>query len=204
MAPSDNVAVFIDGGYIRANLKKYYGEPRIDFEKLSDELCGNCKRFRTYYYMAPPYQSDPSTIDERCKKADYDRFIEHLKRLSRFMIREGYLQKRPHPKCINCGTSQFPNCSKCGTQLPFKMFEQKGVDVKLSIDLTQISASKRIDRAIIVSADGDFAPAIEQAKENMVLVTWAYFRQQRSRIIDSVCDERIEITPELIKKITLQ
>jgi uncharacterized LabA/DUF88 family protein len=203
MPPTDHVAIFIDGGYIRAILKKYYGGQKIDFLKLSDELCGSCERFRTYYYMSPPYQSQPSTPDENRRKADYDKFIENLKRLPRFMVREGYLQKKHLPICQKCGIIQTPKCSQCGNTLPFKAFEQKGVDVKLSIDLTQISASKRIERAIILSADGDFSPAIEQAKENMIIVTWAYFPQQRSRILDSICDERIAIDRDFINRILL-
>jgi uncharacterized LabA/DUF88 family protein len=203
MSSTDRVAIFIDGGYIRAVLRKYYGGRKIDFQKLSDALCGSCERFRTYYYMAPPYQSERSTPDENRRKADYDRFIENLKRLPRFMVREGYLQKRSLPRCDKCGSSQFPVCSQCGIPLPFKPFEQKGVDVRLSIDLTQISAAKRIDRAIILSADGDFSPAIEQAKENMVIVTWAYFPQQRSRILDSICDERIIIDADFVNRIAL-
>jgi len=201
MSSSDRVAIFIDGGYIRALLKKYYGSRKIDFLKLSEELCGGCERFRTYYYMAPPYQSQPSTDDENRRKADYDKFTESLKRLPRFMIREGYLQKTHLPQCIQCGLVQTPKCSQCNVDLPVRKFEQKGVDVRLSIDLTQLSASKRIERAIVLSADGDFAPAISQAKENNIIVTWAYFPQQRSWILDSICDERIAIDSEFIDKI---
>jgi uncharacterized LabA/DUF88 family protein len=203
MSTTDRVAIFIDGGYVRAILKKYYDGQKIDFLKLSEELCRGCERFRTYYYMAPPYQSQSSTPDENRRKADYDKFIESLKRLPRFMVREGYLQKNRLPQCQQCGLIQNPKCSECGNNLPFKPFGQKGVDVKLSIDLTQISAAKRIERAIILSADGDFSPAIEQAKENMVIVTWAYFPQQQSRILNSICDERVEIDQDFINRISL-
>lgn len=53
-------AVLIDGGYIRALNRDYFGLKRIDFLKFSEELCKpDCTRFRTYYYICPPYQSDP-------------------------------------------------------------------------------------------------------------------------------------------------
>lgn len=203
MATTDKVAVFIDGGYVRAILKDYYHEQRIDFLKLSEELCQGCERFRSYYYMCPPYQSQTPSQEERQYKADYDKFIESLRRLPRFIIRQGYLQKIRPPQCRSCGLSQNPVCINCKTTLPYRKFQQKGVDVNLSIDLTQISASQKIDKAVILSADGDFKPAIEQAKENMVIVSWAFFKQQRSWILDSVCDERVEITPTLIEKIKL-
>lgn len=203
MSLTDRVAIFIDGGYVRAILKNYYGERRIDFLKLSEELCQGCERFRTYYYMCPPYQSQPSTPEENQMKADYDKFIDSLRKLPYFMIREGYLQKIHQPKCYSCGSIQKSVCNECGGNLPLKRYQQKGVDVNLSIDLTQISASKRIEKAIILSADGDFKPAIIQAKENLVIVIWAYFQQQRSWILNSVCDDRILIDQAFINKISL-
>lgn len=174
---------FIDGGYVRAMLHQYYKDQPIDFLRLSDELCQGCERFRTYYYICPPYQSADPTPDERRRKADMDRFLEKLKLHPRFENRLGRLQR---------------------TSDPAHPFVQKGVDVLLSIDLTQISASRTVDRAIIVSADSDFAPAIQRAKENMMLVTLASFTEHKSRVLYSVCDERLEITRTLIEKISLK
>lgn len=178
----DKAAVFIDGGYVRAVLKKRFNEVPIDFLKFSGELCGNCERFRTYYYNCPPYQSANPTADERWRKSEYDKFIEKLRANPRFEIREGRLQK---------------------TRDPEHPFVQKGVDVLLSIDLTQVSASKVIDRAILVSMDSDFVPAVKRAKENMVIVTLAYFEPPTSRDLFQACDERVEITPEMIDRCTL-
>jgi len=41
--------VLIDGGYFAKVLKFVFSEPDIDYEKLSNELCGDCERVRTYY-----------------------------------------------------------------------------------------------------------------------------------------------------------
>jgi uncharacterized LabA/DUF88 family protein len=153
--------------------------------------------------MCPPYQSKSPTPEENQRKADFDRFVESLRQLPRFIVRLGYLQKTRKFKCPSCSSIQLPTCSTCGDDLPYSLYQQKGVDVKLSIDLTQISASKRIERAIILSADGDFSPAIEQAKENMVIVTWAFFEQQKSWILNSACDERILIDSAMLNRITL-
>ena len=77
------------------------------------------------------------------------------------------------------------------------------MDVLLSIDLTQISAERVVNRAIIVSADSDFAPAIQRARDNLTLVTVASFPQHYSRVLDSCCDERISIDNAMIDRITL-
>ena len=43
--------------------------------------------------------------------------------------------------------------------------QEKGVDVRIAIDLIQATYEERYDVAVIVSQDGDLAPAVELAKE---------------------------------------
>jgi uncharacterized LabA/DUF88 family protein len=178
----ERAAVFIDGGYVRAILHKFYDDRPISFSDFSDMLCQGCERFRTYYYICPPYQSTNPTPEERRLKSNFDRFLNQLRLLPRFEIRLGILQKTGDPK---------------------HPYEQKGVDVLLSIDLTKVSVSRVVDRAILISADSDFGPAVQEAKDNMTLVTLAYFRQQYSRVLFSLCDDRLEITDEMIDKATI-
>lgn len=182
MASSERACVFIDGGYVRAMLHYHYSDLPIDFLKFSNELCQGCERFRTYYYMCPPYQSNPPTQQEKQMKSDFDKFISRLKLHPRFEIRLGRLQRSYDPR---------------------KEFEQKGVDVLLSIDLTDLSATGKVDKAIIVSADSDFAPAIQRAKENHMIVELASFSQHRSQVLFSLCDERILIDSTMIDRIRL-
>lgn len=183
MGSSEKVCIFIDGGYVRAMLHKHYNDLPIDFLRLSEELSGNDERWRTYYYMCPPYQSAYPTPEERRMKSDMDRFFERLRSHPRFQVREGRLQR---------------------TNDPNKPFVQKGVDVLLSIDLTQISATKKIDKVVIVSADSDFAPAIQKSQENLVLVTLASFSQHYSRVLYGICDERIVIDDSMIRRIAIR
>lgn len=164
-------------------LKEYYPSTKIDFLKFSDALCGGCERFRTYYYTCPPYQSASPTESEKIRKANSDRFLNKLQSLPRFEIRTGLLQKTKDKK---------------------RPYIQKGVDVLLSIDLTEISAKGVIDKVIIVSADSDFDPAIKKAKDYFVLVTLASFYQHKSQVLYASCDDRISIDEEFIKNITLE
>lgn len=176
----DKACVFIDGGYVRAMLHHHYNDQPIDYLKFSNELCRGCERWRTYYYTCPPYQGSNPTQDERDRKATFDRFESRMKQNPRFEVRLGRLQF---------------------TGNPAHSYVQKGVDVLLSIDLTQITASKIVDRAIIISADSDFAPAIQRAKDNMVLVTLASFEQHHSEVLYRICDERITIDTPMIRRI---
>jgi len=88
-------AVLIDGGYLRAINRKYFASSDIDFQLFSDRLCGDCERFRTYYYICMPYQSNPPTEAERKLYSGMDSFLYNLKQLPRFEIRLGRLVKKP-------------------------------------------------------------------------------------------------------------
>jgi uncharacterized LabA/DUF88 family protein len=179
----DKAAVFIDGGYLSKVLKNVFGEPAIDFLKLSDLMCGNCERFRTYYYNCMPYQSNPPTSDEQKRYAEMQKFLYNLSRLPRFEIRLGRLQK------IDSG-----------------IFRQKGIDVLLSIDMVQIAWTNKIEKAVLLSGDSDFAPAIKRTKEAGVLTTLYYSRGPGVYTHDELwtaCDERYEIDKKLIKAVTV-
>ncbi|MDH7508615.1 MAG: NYN domain-containing protein [Methanomassiliicoccales archaeon] len=142
------MAVFIDNGYFSKVLKQDFGQPRIDYERFSDILCGDDDRFRTYVYDCPPYQSSIPTDEERQRKSQADKFFHSLQQLSRFVVRLGKLRKID---------------GRGG-------FEQKGVDVLLSIDLVSLSSTRIFTKAILVTGDSDFVPAICMARETGVLV----------------------------------
>ncbi|MEM2839838.1 MAG: NYN domain-containing protein [Thermoplasmata archaeon] len=174
----DRVAVFIDNGYFSKVLIKDFGKPRIDYAKFSDSICAGGERFRTYFYDCPPFQSSPPSAEERALKSGFDRFIYNLESLPRFEVRLGRLRKISEP--------------------PY--FEQKGVDVLLSVDLVRLSFSGKIERAILVTADSDFVPAVNAAKDAGILVAMCYSpTQPRSDELFQKCDERIRITSEIIQ-----
>jgi len=180
---TDKTAVFIDNGYLSKVLKYDFNEPKLDYRAFSDLLCGSCERFRTYVYDCPPYQSPVPTDSEKKRKSDSDRFFTALDRLPRFEIRYGRLRK----------TNSNPP------------FEQKGVDVLLSVDLVRLSSSNKIDKAILVSGDSDFVPAVRVAKDEGVIVELFYSKGQNlSRELYQICDDRFDITRDMIDKCTLK
>jgi len=175
----DRAVVFLDGGYIDKIKDYYIGREKLDYIKLSEQLCSpECMRWRTYYYHCPPYQDDPPTQEQRERKAGYDRYADRLGRLDRFILREGRLRlvKRE----------------------PYEV-EQKGVDVLLACDLVRLSATHQIHRAIIVGGDADFVPAVKIAKDEGVLCVLYYKGDACSPHLRDVCDERRLITEEMIR-----
>lgn len=174
--------VFIDGGYLRKVLKDVFREPRIDLECFSNKVCGDAERIRTYYYCCKPYLSKPPTQDERKMYADFEKFLYKLERLNRFEVRLGRLQKIGN------------------------VYKQKLVDVLLSVDLVRMSYRGRIDKAILVTGDSDFEPAVKAAKDAGIVVIIYYSRAPPAYAHDkllSACDECYEITQDLIDQCTI-
>ena len=124
-----------------------------------------------------PYQSSPPTEEERERYAAVDRFIYSLKKIPRFEVRLGKLGRH-------------------GTE-----FVQKRVDALLSVDLVRMSWGDQIDRAILITGDSDFVPAVQAAKDAGVLVQLYYAPGCVHDELLQVCDDRFEITKELIDSV---
>jgi len=168
-------AVFIDNGYISKILKNHFGEPSLDYEKFSNNLCKeNEDRLRTYVYMCMPYQSNPPTSKESQMYADADRFKSALEKLPRFEIKLGKLQKIGN------------------------IFKQKMVDILLSVDLVQLCLSRQIQTAILVAGDRDYVPAVKAAKDAGTLIR-LFYKEPIHDQLRKECDEPIEITENLIQ-----
>jgi len=179
----DKAAVFIDGGYT-AQVLKQHGSPRIDFLLLSDKLCSKigAERFRTYYYDCMPYKGDPPSEEESIRFRAKSTFITALKRNPRFEVRLGRLARYARGGIVE--------------------FQQKGVDNQLSVDLALLSGRRDIQKAILITADSDFVPAICAAKEAAVLCGLCFsrsFGRPHDQLYD-LCDERFDLD-ELINEL---
>ena len=142
---------------------------------FSENLCTNYRRIQTYYYYCMPYQSGTPTYEERRRYARMDKFIHVLSHLDKFTVRLGRLMKKSDDS-----------------------FMQKGVDVQFALDLAELSSNKIIDKAIIVSGDSDFVPAVEKANEKGVITQNVYYYKEFSYHLRDVCTERRIIDQDLI------
>ena len=175
----DRAAVLIDGGYF-AKVLENFGRPRIDFHKFSEIVCGGYERLRTYYYNCMPYQSSPPTQEERRRYSAMDKFIYTLQKLPRFEVRLGKL-----------GWS--------GGELV-----QKRVDILLAVDLVRLSWDKQIGKAVLITGDSDFVPAVLAAKDAGVLVQLYYSPTSIHDELLSAVDESFQITRDLVEQCKMQ
>ncbi len=181
-----SVAIFIDGGYLEKVMSNQFSRTRIDFKKLSNEIAkqisADATIIRTYYYHSSPYQSNPPTKEESERYARKERFFASLERLPRYEVRRGRVGRRGPDKNGN-----------------YK-YEQKMVDVLLSIDLVKFSSKGKITHAVLIAGDGDFVPAVKMAKDEAVIVYLVYGESRHDALWKEV-DERMEITQEFVERV---
>ena len=63
------------------------------------------------------------------------------------------------------------------------------LDTLLAIDMVRLASKQQISRAIPVSGNSDFAPAVHAAKAEGVLVTLFYAPPVHNELLEA-CDER--------------
>ncbi len=148
-------AIFIDGGYFFNHIKTERGAP--DYGRLANYLLAPLRKtlpvdlLRAYFYYCAPWMSEEPTEDELRRMDIHRALVDSIERTSRWQVKLGKLERR---------------WEKDG-----EYFEQKRVDVLLSVDLVRHAAAKHIQHAVIVAGDSDFIPAIVAAKDAGVTVS---------------------------------
>ena len=161
---SKGTLIFIDSAFLE-KLSKHFGKgaylkfDRILFSvKLAEKQGLNCKNI--FYYIAPPFQCEIPTPEEKKKREEYDEFINKLKEKGA-IVREGRCQRL-----------------KCDDSLVYK---QKAVDILLAMDLMSVPLKyPEIKRIILISSDSDFVPIVRNLGENGVkIILYTYYEKIR-------------------------
>ena len=168
----ERVAIFIDGSNFYHGLKNVLGTAKIDFAELAKKLCAGRKLIRMYYYNVPVNRQDG---EERYRRQQS--FFTKLHATPYLELKLGRLVRRG------------------GTMV------EKGVDVKLAVDM--LNFSNIYDTAILVTGDGDFDLVIYGAKNMGKHVENAYFSSGHSDQLKQSCDKFI-LLDELVKDCLVQ
>ena len=73
----------------------------------------------------------------------------------------------------------------------------------MAVDLVRMSSNRQIEKAVLVTGDSDLVPAIKAARDEGVVVALFYSPNSRHDELLQACDERYEITRDLIEKTKL-
>lgn len=171
-------AVFIDGGHLRVLVRQAGFRYDPDYIEAVAHACVARDEIllRVLYYDCAPYRGNPK-LPVSGKPAAFQGSDEWLKALAakpRVAVRLGTLKFRGfEPKRI-------PIIADALSDDDFKpRFEQKGVDMRLGLDIASYAADRSVDRVILVTGDTDCLPVMKRARTAGLQVVLVQFPKQR-------------------------
>ncbi len=157
-------ALLIDGGYLLASAQKAGKVYDNLFIESFSRLCSAPPEylFRIFYYDAPQFRgSKPLPVSGNLTNfQSSDQWLKDLAKLERFAVRRGTIGFRGwKPKNI-------PISATALTDADFvPVFEQKGVDMRIGLDIAEFSEKRTLERILMVSGDTDMVPALKRARK---------------------------------------
>jgi uncharacterized LabA/DUF88 family protein len=166
----NRVAIFIDGSNLYHALRDNCSRVDLNFTDFTSKLCAGRPLFRTYYYNV---LQDPNQRPEGFR--EQQEFLDVLKKTPYLEVRLG------------------------GMKLSQGVPVEKGIDIMLATDLLHFAWNNLYEVAILVSGDGDFAYALQAAKNMGKHVEVAYFESNISKSMLDVADNRHLLNQEFFK-----
>lgn len=179
-------AILVDGGFYRRRAFQAFGDVTPD--KRADELIRYCKRhltthgesaelYRIFYYDCPPMERQiyhplkKSTVN--LKKSDtYTwaiNFYNELKKKRKVALRMGELSEQRAAYNLKSQKVRQLIDGKISvsdlTEHDFELsVEQKGVDMRIGLDIASLAYKKQVNQIILISGDSDFVSAAKLAR----------------------------------------
>jgi uncharacterized LabA/DUF88 family protein len=172
------IAVLIDGGHLRvlaAKAKQNYSADFIEKIGLSVVLTDE-RLLRVMYYDCAPYSGtvkSPVSGKSREFKGD-DTLLRQVASRDQFAVRRGILKFRGwKPKNVPIPPSVLTD-SDFGPD-----FEQKGVDMRIGLDVAHFCTTRAVERIVMITNDTDFVPAMKYARIAGLQIVVGSFPQSR-------------------------
>lgn len=170
------VCVFIDGSNFYKSCQRNLGRTDINLTAFAAMLVGPTRHLvRTYYYTCRL----PADADETAR-AGQQKFINAMNRAAYLELRFGKMVRRTD------------DCRSCGTK--HERWQEKGVDMRIGVDMLALASKNNYDVAILVTGDGDLREAVQAVKDLGKHVEVATFPVGRSDELVQVCDVMTELT----------
>jgi uncharacterized LabA/DUF88 family protein len=173
-----NSVFLVDGAFFCHMFKKskklVHPSDLINFiDAIRKEYDSEYRLLRIYYYDCEPSEArakmpvsnTPVDFKASPQYRNQTQFLSDLKRADYVSVREGRLVFRGWGLKKNL-KPPLPPTLKDGDYRPD--FEQKGVDIKIGLDIAWISMGKIAQRIYLVTGDSDFIPAMKFARRSGV------------------------------------
>ncbi|GAA6890188.1 NYN domain-containing protein [Helicobacter pylori] len=197
---SKKIAILVDGDFFircyKSHLKKQSGDKYKDLnpEKLAHDIHTHCLRhinkkneelYRIFFYDCKPLEkrvhypytqkaldlSKSSTYKERKK------LHKHLISKPCLALRLGYLDEKNAKWVIR---DQEKEKKLFNRKISIEEFQnddfiyhakQKGVDIKIGLDIATLALKKLVQKIVLISGDSDFVPAAKLARVEGIIFT---------------------------------
>ena len=183
----ETIAILVDGGFYQRRAKSLWGEKSADdravelmnycHKHLNRSNHEDCRLYRIFYYDCPPIDRNVYhpllKKDINLKKQPLytymTAFHTALKCQRKVALRMGKLATN------DLRYSMLPDAQKklLRGELPLDELteshftlntEQKGVDMRIGLDISSMAFKKQATRMILISGDSDFVPAAKLAR----------------------------------------
>ena len=181
-------AILVDGGFYRKRASYLWGKKSA--EKRAAELITYCQAhlkyeqqyderglYRIFYYDCPPLAK---TVYHPLQKRGIDfrhsdtyewtnTFFDELRKQRKVALRLGelsddyasFLMSSAAVKDICSGKRQVSDLKDKDFSISF---QQKGVDMRIGLDIASLAYKKQVDQIILIAGDSDFVPAAKLAR----------------------------------------
>ena len=188
---TSKTAILVDGGFYRRRAKHSL-DPNLSPSEKADALVSYCRRhlnerhgsasyshelYRIFYYDCPPMQNSlwhPKKLkNENFKNSpeniQLNEFFKELKKRRKVALRMGRVNEKHAGFAINPEATKDLYKEKRNLEdlndLDFmNTARQKGVDMKIGIDIVSLALKKQVDQIVLIAGDEDFVPAAKVAR----------------------------------------
>lgn len=187
------IFLFIDGENLKGKIRSIFkdagkGRPvwhAFDFKGLLDVVLNGIVIDRRIFYFARIKEHEESR--EKSKQ-----LIEEQRLLKNHLRQQGF-------EVILSGRvrGQIEETRSAGKVLIFK---EKGVDVRIAVDMMSVACDKKADTIILGSSDSDLQPAVREVRERGITCVYLGFEEQPNKGLSFTTNRTILIrNSEVIK-----
>lgn len=180
-----SVAILIDGGFF---LKRYFKLYKNSKNHTPAEVAKNLYTlahrhvgddnylYRIFYYDSVPFDKrlhnpiSGKVIDfAKSDQAKFrNEFFEELKKKRKVALRLGYLRESKNwlirPRLTKELFKKNIAVEDLKEEDVFYELRQKGIDIKIGVDIASMAIKRLVDRIVLFSGDSDFVPAAKLAR----------------------------------------
>ena len=181
----EKTAVLMDGGFVKkkvtAALRRFptvADVVAIAETTMAKPVLARAELFRVYYYDAPPFEGRATNpIDGSClefsqtpQARQNQRLLQTLEMQPNFAVRRGVLTLSGWKLGNSALKSLARTARPIGGRDLVPDIEQKGVDMRVGLDIAWLSLKRIVDAVVLVTGDSDFVPAMKFARREGIRV----------------------------------